>query len=181
MLQELESIKALLLEEDNIPLLQSNERHEVIPTLNPDDDIPTLQAAHEFIPTLNSDEDIPLLNDTLNYSSPSSRKLSQADFFTPPHREPLAKGSGDNPFLPQHIRARLHGNNPPPLFETEAAQRIAQLNQPIRSTQATKYLTQSRAELINELIEKILPELHHELTVKLEKMTIEELEFLLKN
>jgi hypothetical protein len=111
-------------------------------------------------------------------------------------RPQLAKANGENPFLPQHIRSRLHGNNPPPLFEIEAARKIANVSQPatqLGNTQGNQlppgrnpifYSPKNSAPqqaLIDEIMDNLLPEIERELRERLEVMTKEMLETLLKN
>ena len=87
---------------------------------------------------------------------------------------PLAKASGENPFLPQHIRERLHGNNPPPLFEYEAAKKI------IRSTKVAAPKTgKPRQYLIEEVMLSMMPQIEIELRHRLFAMSVEDLERLL--
>lgn len=123
----------------------------------------------------------------------------------PNHRPNLAKASGENPFLPQHIRARLHGNNPPPLFgfptQPEPNPKLQTSNplaktlvpQPPLSKTSTLGIEtpaqsdapaksdpiSSRRQLIHELVNYVLPLVESELRQKLQQMTDEELQKLL--
>jgi hypothetical protein len=97
------------------------------------------------------------------------------------NRNSLAKATGENPFLPEHIRARLHGNNPPPLFEAETARKIATTNTPTRQlgnvfsvSGANAGIDQPsghRRDIIDSIIEKMMPEIEKELRNRLEIMT----------
>lgn len=88
---------------------------------------------------------------------------------TPP-RPALAKASGENPFLPQHIRARLHGNNPPPLFEPGVAEKPTAMVQ-------TKPVPEplNRHQLIRDVIASVMPQLEQELRQRLLPLTEEQL------
>lgn len=101
---------------------------------------------------------------------------------SPLQRPVLAKASGENPFLPQHIRARLHGNNPPPLFDfsisknlslssASAATEIKQESKP-----QNKPENSMRQLLIQKVIAAVLPQLEQELRIRLEEMSEQELE-----
>ena len=111
MLRELESIKGLLQEDDEIPILQESVNHKM-PQIDHEeidfDAIPTLEQQDFF---------------EAGYSSSfAARSMSS--------HEILGKAAGENPFLPEHIRSRLHGNNPPPSFEFATAKKIAASSQP---------------------------------------------------
>lgn len=218
MLNELESIKGLLLEEDDIPILQ-----EVIEQ----------QATHT--PAQSKPEQKQPENTTISNTIAETKTLheEQQDFFssplyTPPHSEfehtdstdkypldsakdlldtlsdlekhaeevtsnklhdnqksvfarpNLAKATGENPFLPEHIRARLHGNNPPPLFANETARKISGASIPSRqlgntfslgaassSTKTNNY----QEDIIDSIINKMMPEIERELRNRLEAMS----------
>lgn len=97
-------------------------------------------------------------------------------------RPSLAKATGENPFLPAHIRSRLHGNNPPPLFAQEAAKKIASTTIPSRllgNTYGAAPVSKTaglRNALIDSVIEKFMPEIEKELREKLQTLTKEQLE-----
>lgn len=93
-------------------------------------------------------------------------------------RPPLAKASGENPFLPQHIRARLHGNNPPPLFDFSASKNLSLSSSNAISEIKLERKTEGsfRQRLIEEVIASVLPQLEHELRTRLEEMSEQELE-----
>ena len=86
------------------------------------------------------------------------------------NRPVLSKAQGENPVLPQHIRERLHGNNPPPLFEYETAKKIVS---------ATKSLQQaggiSRQQLIDEVVAQLQPEIERALRQQLANLSPEDL------
>lgn len=202
MLLELESIKGLLQEEDDIPILQ--EIDEVL--AEPDD-----SAYLDADLSLANDDEMPSATDRLSdplqqrqefYAKdekPRGRHFveHQQDFFhadvspapvraqpsaksePTPQKTTLKKPTGENPFLPEHIRARLHGNNPPPSFEQMTANRIAQTHKPSRllgATQTHFAAASAKENLINEIVDKLLPEIEIELRERLEKMTDQQLD-----
>ena len=130
-----------------------------------DDDLSTV----EFQPETEGKVKDTGFNQPLNYAVSKS--------ITPPPRPALAKASGENPFLPQHIRARLHGNNPPPLFDPVAAEKP-----PI--TAASKTATEpviSRQQLIRDLVAAVLPQVEQELRQRLQALTDEQLQDMLND
>ena len=157
-LQELESIKGLLLEEDQIPILQDMETYEWHPE----------PAAKPAAAPLSSIQETKKPGFAANlpplHSSPQTANPTR----------PLAKASGENPFLPQHIRARLHGNNPPPLFEYETAKKIISATKNIAHK-----VNKPRQHLVDEVIQALVPQIESELRQKLFAMSVEELEQLL--
>ena len=208
-LQELESIKGLLLEEDHIPILQDMEskldeqleRFSEIPDEDAHLDPPLLTSRHESVlpgqGSLFDDANVAIAKivDQLNsnasnspnpYRVPATPEQPKTAFGAPlsstnrnasamEHR-PLAKASGENPFLPQHIRERLHGNNPPPLFEYETAKKI------INSTKNMANKTNKpRQYLVEEVMLSIMPQLERELRQRLFAMSVEDLEKLLQD
>jgi hypothetical protein len=92
-------------------------------------------------------------------------------------RPSLAKATGENPFLPAHIRSRLHGNNPPPLFAQETARKIASSSVPSRLLGNTSIFTSpvktitSQQDIIDSIIEKMMPDIEKELRARLEIMS----------
>lgn len=226
-LQELESIKGLLLEEDDIPILQETEPYEwhpepiskeasiqkeappqeqplqqEPPQVSLPDEEPVYRQHESVLPGQGSLFDEAPANQTPSIpdSTPSSssafsqtaashlsstqeqKKPGFAANLPPLHSAPkpssaprsLAKASGENPFLPQHIRERLHGNNPPPLFEYETAKKIVS---------ATKHIAHKvnkpRQHLVDEVIHAVMPQIESELRQRLFAMSVEELEKLL--
>lgn len=198
-LQELESIKGLLLEEDHIPILQDMESRldaqlERFSDAQTDDDYlepPVLTNRLEsvlpgqgslfdessspiakIVDQLNIKPVVPAAAAAPNTPNPY-RVPTQPQPLTTEHR-PLTKASGENPFLPQHIRERLHGNNPPPLFEYETAKKI------INSTKNIAHKTNKpRQYLVEEVMLSIMPQLERELRQRLFAMSVEDLEKLL--
>ena len=203
-LQELESIKGLLLEEDDIPILQELEadewqadarlpenpfappphsftQHEsVLPgqgSLFDDTDAAAKNAAHTAAHSHHSHQE--------HGNVQGQKRHGFASHLHPQHQntkpaqnaittKPLAKASGENPFLPQHIRERLHGNNPPPLFEYETAKKI------ISATKNIAHKTNKpRQHLIDEVITAMMPQIESELRHRLFAMSVEDLEKLL--
>lgn len=188
-LQELESIKGLLLEEEDIPILQDTEmvadaQYSELP-LQHSQHLP-YSADESVLPGQGSLFDDPLPKTTTASVSQGSSTLD-AELKKPAinsfsttraapsyNSRPTVKAAGENPFLPQHIRERLHGNNPPPLFEYEAARKIAQ---------ATKSTGQKsirpRQYLVDEVIKTMMPHIERELRHRLFAMSVDDLEKLL--
>jgi len=216
MLHELESIKGLLLEEDDIPILQ--EMIDVAPLAGvPPETVPKIptriivEEQQDFFaaPTANSpapesttfgsklsepkaaepdpdDEDYPLetetsLLNTLEELEKHTAEVTANKFSSELHkagtRPNLAKATGENPFLPAHIRSRLHGNNPPPLFAQETAKKIATASVPSRLLGNTSVpgnslkSTNHQQNIIDSIIDKLMPEIEKELRARLELMS----------
>jgi hypothetical protein len=182
MLLELESIKGLLLEDDDIPLLQESIGGEPYFTT----DAPIKTTAAEALPREMLAREISALE------AFAKAQVEQQDFFnalpsdshaTSFTRAPLAKATGENPFLPAHIRTRLHGNNPP----AETAKKISSMNQPITQLGKTQHYTTPatptphQQELINAIVASILPHIEKELRERLAVMSKEMLSMLLAN
>jgi hypothetical protein len=94
---------------------------------------------------------------------------------TQPARPTLAKATGENPFLPQHIRARLHGNNPPPLFDFM----LNNSNNPAPATISSAGSSDKKSlhqDLIKDVVDALMPQLEDELRQRLKELTQEELE-----
>lgn len=215
MLSELESIKGLLLEDDDIPILQEVIDQQV--------DSADLNIEHENSANFDEDLDLDELHPdtepappkvaTQPSAKPATRIIveQQPDFFSSIHdadtaeelldslddleektsritapknqadnlksnRPSLAKPLGENPFLPQHIRERLHGNNPPPLFASETARKIATTSRPITQLGSTQSRLTNRPnspqqELIDSIVAKVMPEIEKELRQRLESMS----------
>lgn len=208
MLLELESIKGLLLEEDDIPILQEVELIEPNDLSTRDSEPLTFSTAaseplkpsprviveeqQDFFsssashPALNEDEHTTDLLDTIeeleqHTAEVTAHKLPHELHKTTP-RPSLAKATGENPFLPAHIRSRLHGNNPPPLFAQETARKIASASVPTRllgntfgANQGSKG-TRLRNAIIDDIVEKFMPDIERELREKLEMLTKEQLD-----
>lgn len=221
MLNELESIKGLLLEEDDIPILQEVIEQQAEPT-------PTVSEAIVQHPeTHMTAQNNALQNNTSPNNAAPAKTIfeEQQDFFhsasnsnlsdhraatferehsnselldtlselekhtaevtagklardTNKHsfeRPNLAKATGENPFLPEHIRARLHGNNPPPLFANITARKISTTSVPSRQlgntfTVASTAKSNHQHDIIESIIEKMMPEIEKELRARLELM-----------
>jgi len=219
MLLELESIKGLLLEEDDIPILQEVEliesqtldtnpldvnelkEGEVKPltfsTTAPEPIKPAprviVEEQQDFFASSTShaeqnqdDADSDLLNtieELEKHTADVSAHKYSHDAHKAPVRPSLTKATGENPFLPAHIRSRLHGNNPPPLFAQEAARKIASASIPTRllgntfgAAQPTTKGTRLRNAIVDDIVEKFMPEIERELREKLELLTKEQLE-----
>lgn len=145
LLDELESIKGLLLDEDDIPILQ-----EVIESIEPLDPETPRQ------PSLFTERSRP---------SPQTR---------PPRP---TRASGENPFLPEHIRARLQGRQPAlEVFYDKGPSEEASV------TGSTEQAAPANREaLIDALIAECLPELEAKLRARLAQYSQETLQDLLKN
>lgn len=119
-------------------------------------------------------------SESVNYSA-------NASITRQPNRPSLAKASGENPFLPQHIRARLHGNNPPPLFDepliTLTPQSVTSAATSFNTTANPSSEVQDslpdRQKLVQEVITNLLPQIQMELRQRLQIMTEDELIYLL--
>jgi hypothetical protein len=218
MLNELESIKGLLLEEDDIPILQEVIEHQTAHTPThpkPEHNEPEEKATpkttvetktiyeeqqdffssplytppHTEVDHIDSAETYPIdsANDLLetlrdlekHTEEVTASKLpdNQKSVFARPS---LAKATGENPFLPEHIRARLHGNNPPPLFANETARKIATTSAPSRQLGNTFSFGAAgnavktnnyQQDIIDSIIEKMMPDIERELRNRLETMS----------
>ncbi|QEI12006.1 hypothetical protein [Cellvibrio japonicus] len=195
LLQELESIKGLLREEDDIPILQE----ELAPRTSSTLDMSLNSSSPSVLPGQGSLFDEPVFDETVaderathpnepaaaaptTSNTPAYPKSGFGTFGSSgtalsnnlgAHR-PLAKATGENPFLPQHIRERLHGNNPPPLFEYETARKI------VNSTKDIQHkINQPRQHLVNQVITQLMPLIEKELRQRLYAMSVDELEKLL--
>ncbi len=142
LLEELESIKGLLDDEDAIPVLR-----EVIESIEP------LDGSQPRQPSL--------------FQSPSSTDRTSA---SPRRSNSVTRASGENPFLPAHIRARLHGNRPPPNWDQPVAEG------PVPETPATPQEIISRQRLIDQLVQECLPEMEAKLRQRLHEATEEQLQ-----
>ncbi len=195
-LQELESIKGLLLEEDDIPILQDAE---IIaePLINPA--ISEIQqpaspyTTHESVLPGQGSLFEEAAHASHAHSSHNQKTDQQATTHStdlehkkhgfashlnsPAHSHatrPQVKATGENPFLPQHIRERLHGNNPPPLFEYEAAKKI------INATKTTASKNgKPRQQLVDDVLRSLMPQVERELRHRLFAMSVDDLEKLL--
>lgn len=196
-LQELESIKGLLLEEDDIPILQDMEGEDEILDEEFHSEPPVLINRHESVlPGQGSLFDEPKSAMTkIAEQLDTATKFHESHSLAQEHKKtgfashlgvahssshtdnrPLAKASGENPFLPQHIRERLHGNNPPPLFEYETAKKI------ISSTKNIAHKTNKpRQYLVEEVMLSMMPQIERELRHRLFAMSVEDLEKLLND
>ena len=229
-LHELESIKGLLLEDDEIPILQEaivDDEHEFDPPL-PKRDLDELHDVFQALSTnieskpepastaaavrdpetsppsrteaagkqgslfgesrsetdagtrtfatstaRNSNDDAAgVKRDARGLNRPLNYAVNKP--ITPP-RPTLAKASGENPFLPQHIRARLHGNNPPPLFDEFAEKTPASVTSKPTSESV------NRQQLIHEVVAAVLPDVEEELRQRLQALTDEQLQQFLED
>lgn len=193
-LQELESIKGLLLEEDDIPILQVIDKLELAP-----EQPPTQTHYRAITPAKQHESVLPGQVPLFDEHSAAASHGPRADSHHPDIRKPgfaahlsdsqptgittsaqaatarpLAKAAGENPFLPQHIRERLHGNNPPPLFEYETAKKIISATK----NMANK-INKPRQALVDDVIHGLMPQIEAELRHRLFAMSVEELEQLL--
>ena len=155
-LQELESLKGLLVEQDEIPILQEiSERSSYDDILQESEDYPDFDVT--------AATQASLFDAT---GAPQSPYGSSG--------RPQVKATGENPFLPQHIRERLKGSNPPPLFEYEMAKKIISATKDLQH-KANK----PRQHLIDQVIHSIMPQVESELRHRLYSMSVEDLEALL--
>lgn len=107
----------------------------------------------------------------------SPAKTASLDTQAKSERPALAKASGENPFLPQHIRARLHGNNPPPLFDFTAGTNLPPVR-PKAAAQLPRLDNVARQRLIDEVVASLLPDIKKALFQRLDELTQQELEAL---
>ena len=209
MLNELESIKGLLLEEDDIPILQEVIEQKAASSHNLERSKP-LHAHGENVPsklmmetktafeeqqdffsslvtndvdknhTDISDDEWSDALDELNehVADIAANKLHRDALKSSSLRPSLAKATGENPFLPEHIRARLHGNNPPPLFANETARKISTSSAPSRQLGNTFSVTggasstsNHQQDIIDSIVDKMMPEIEKELRSRLEIMS----------
>lgn len=93
-------------------------------------------------------------------------------------RNSVTKASGENPFLPAHIRERLHGNRPPPLFEPVPAAGTR-----TRAPEITGSVARipDRIQLIEEVVNSLLPQVRSKLRDALLDMDAEQLRQLLND
>lgn len=215
MLLELESIKGLLRDEDDIPILQEAHEHDIPQEHDLEEHYaPEPTHAQVTTPARARGEQRDFFNSSSMQDSATKLLDSLSDFEkvtsnvtankpAPTIKQPpLAKANGENPFLPEHIRSRLHGNNPPPLFEIEAARKIATTSKPKTLLGSTSLgdsypipstapaaapapapvpkLNMSQHAMIEDIVDNLLPILEKELRERLEFMTKEMLEDLLE-
>jgi hypothetical protein len=207
MLNELESIKGLLLEEDDIPILQEIDATETHTTeaqldasFTPDQNTHTetrlseqsttriiVEEQQDFFgsPTSSNKahpiESASELLDTINELEKHTAEVTAHKLTNDLHRNSvrpnLAKATGENPFLPAHIRSRLHGNNPPPLFAQVTARKIASSSVPSRLLGNTFSVANAAKQpanpqdIIDSIIEKLMPDIEIELRARLELMS----------
>lgn len=193
MLNELESIKGLLLEDDDIPILQEiiEQEPEMPAEITASSAVKSqpetssaarviVEQQQDFFSSIQDADTAEELLDSLDdLETKTSRITAQKTTFdsSKTHRASLAKPMGENPFLPQHIRERLHGNNPPPLFASETARKIATTSKPMTQLGNTQPRfssarpTNSQQELIDSIVAKVLPEIEQELRQRLESMS----------
>lgn len=224
-LQELESIKGLLVDEEDIPVLQevidNAEAHLEGDETFDDDDLQELQQAYRDLllaqetvedgqetateaPAFESTEsaapdrtevqtslfDTDLTQpedeaDAPSFETPDKAPEPEPEIGPPPEPESrgsaprrpgVTKATGENPFLPAHIRARLHGNRPPPLFEP-----LTPSPQPPQSAGKASNSSESRdsvkrALLTDELVAEFLPQIETALRERLQAMTEEQIQ-----
>lgn len=227
MLIELESIKDLLVEEDNIPTLQ-----EVIvshPAAELNKKAPTEEVQEVLLLEVTAtQEEMELAlhqaqvnaqeNALIQETSKAFKTEQQQDFFdltalgelpapsaTPdqgiravptsvnsktssllseikPATSSIkpSKPSSQNPFLPEHIRARLQGNNPPPSFVRENITRHnIRSSFSVSTNRLASTKTSQQQQLINDVMDAMLPEIESALRERLEKLSKTALEELL--
>ena len=135
LLDELESIRNLLDER----AAGSHFSVDDIPLLLPEDGIPTLLPLDERLP---SDDDIPLLNEALPVQQPApaadplvavrAAAARVAASATRNRPQAGATKSEQNPFLPEHLRNRLHGSDLPQHIRDMAQEARRKHEQPRR-------------------------------------------------
>jgi hypothetical protein len=126
---------------------------------------PTNNSIEEPLPFYGNSQGDEVINKSANNLSKSQPGRSNSG---------KPKASGENPFLPQHIRARLHGNNPPPLFDTTSVPTPRSRSTSLFKTEAGH--SSARQDLIRELVDKVMPQIEQDLRQRLQLMTDEELQ-----
>lgn len=203
-LRELESIKGLL-DDDDIPLLQevidsAEEEADSQETLDGDDLAELQQAYRDLLQARGmepewpvEDEEPPILNEI--EAAPADKLApvrapwdeAQTSLFDTDNgpsesapattrRNSVTKASGENPFLPAHIRERLHGNRPPPLFEPVAP--AGKSKSAPKATEPDAPNT-DRMQLVEEVVDSLLPQVRARLRDALLEMDAEQLHRLL--
>lgn len=180
MLDELESIKDLLLDSEDlneydIPTLEDAilESIEKEPEQHSNDDIPLLDAS-SLSPQADTNRDHEELEYNLENQSDetdrdiSSRQHQQQNLFQESSLVETTgvaravKARGENPFLPKHIRDRLHGNRPV-LPNNEI--------QPLSSSATTE-----TDHILDDLISEFLPEIEAKLRSRLKPVIEQQLQ-----
>lgn len=151
LLDELESIKGLLQNEDEIPVL-----NEVIDTLEP---VPPHQQRQGSLLLNPAPIAAPPEPESVTAQTASDAPAAEAESIRRP-----PSTLGENPFLPAHIRARLKGNrhavdSTPPPFPPEPT---------------------SRQQLIQDVIHSCLPDIERRLLARLDTLTEAQLRQLLE-
>ncbi len=209
LLRELESIKGLLGEEQDIPILQEIFAPEPEPagttgeSRSPADslkreELAALKSAYQSLLAdaehfaESDDGDIgsetlsapsrPSTNHAANPRPAPSQTTGSASKVLPGQQslfgsdrekqQALLSSYGENPFLPQHIRARLRGNRPE-ASDTQNASTASQQTAPGTTPQ-------SRDTLINDLVQQVMPQLEQRLRDQLQRMSADEIKALLK-
>jgi hypothetical protein len=170
LLEELESIKGILLQEEGPSVLHLEPQ-----PIEEEKKEPTTVLEEELAKRL--------------------KEVAEKQEMPLPQRKPLVtpKANGENPFLPRHIRERLKGNNIIPSYELEAAQKI------ISATKSSSYslnsdvvvnnfsaihknfLTKPREHLVEDVVKSLKPQIEAELRQRLATMPVEALEELLSD
>jgi hypothetical protein len=179
LLSELESIKSLLDDEidaDAIPLLQEmvieeswNQAAHVAET---DDELSALAAetptkAPSVLPgqqSLFKEKIASALSSTGIQANSSPKKLTQHSI-----EKPTVVAKGENPFLPQHIRARLNGNTLLPAFDTDnnPVFNAPLIGEPIQETNVAQE-AMNHKRIIDTLVAEFLPKIESELRRRLQ-------------
>lgn len=121
------------------------------------------------------EEPIPFYGNSRHDEDAITKSVSEVSKSQPGRSNtPTPKASGENPFLPQHIRARLHGNNPPPLFDTTNTSPRRSPTTRLFGSEAGQ--SSSRQDLIRDLVDKVMPQIEQELRQRLQLMTDDELQ-----
>ncbi|WP_027329000.1 hypothetical protein [Marinimicrobium agarilyticum] len=157
LLYELESIKGLLDDEDAIPVLR-----EVIESIEP------LDGNQPRQPSLFQPSTAP------EKGTKAARRASN-----------VTRASGENPFLPAHIRARLHGNRPPPNWDQPAPDPTppgpsAVTEGPDAGDPASLPTPQEmigRQQLIEQLVQECLPDMEARLRQRLHEASDTQLQY----
>lgn len=124
----------------------------------------------ESIKHLLEDDDIPLLQEVID-------DIESSPAFSEPHsgarRAPVTRASGENPFLPKHIRERLKS------YQQAALPLEPEPPTPTPPAQTASAQSPNRAELVNNVIKALQPDIEKRLRQQLAGLSVEELRGLL--
>ncbi|WP_111640667.1 hypothetical protein [Marinimicrobium alkaliphilum] len=130
----------------------------------------------ESIKHLLEDDDIPLLQEVIDdiEAGPAYSEQSHT-----PRRSPVTKASGENPFLPKHIRERLKSYQQATLpLEADLP---APKQQAARTTPQKNQVKIDKETLIDNVIKALQPDIEKQIRRQLEALDPEDLTRLLRH